>query len=87
MKTDRIEKRVACSFGEAVQALKAGEVAWRAGWYGKHTLRLVMPLAGDECNQPFIAIYAQNGDVLPWLASQADVLAEDWSTQNPEHPE
>jgi hypothetical protein len=39
----------------------------------------VEPGPGEVSNQPYIVIETQHGDVLPWLASQADVLAEDWT--------
>jgi hypothetical protein len=30
--------------------------------------------------RPYIAMKTAQGDVVPWVASQSDVLAEDWRT-------
>jgi len=34
---------------------------------------------GTVCKfRPYIMMWTANGDFVPWLASQSDVLAEDW---------
>lgn len=65
----------AMSFGHAVAALKAGERVCRAGWNGKGMFLFYT----DEVPSfaPFIAINT-GSEVRPWLASQADMLADDW---------
>lgn len=65
-------------FGEALRRLSAGERVFRSGWYGKHYLRLHRPSIAEPSTQPYILIVTQSGTVVPWLASQADVLAQDW---------
>lgn len=35
--------------------------------------------AGWQGYSPFIAMYTADGMLVPWLASQTDVLAEDWT--------
>jgi hypothetical protein len=36
------------------------------------------PIGSMQAMEPFIAIRAQDGTNVPWLASQKDQLAEDW---------
>jgi hypothetical protein len=69
------------SFGDAVHFLKAGRRVSRAGWNGKGMwLALQRP---DECcslmDLPFVYMRTVQGHLVPWLASQTDILAEDWS--------
>jgi hypothetical protein len=74
------------SFSEALTSLKAGKRAARAGWNGKGLwLELQRPDANSKMTLPYIFMSyptdAQNtpGARVPWLASQTDMLAEDWS--------
>ena len=60
-------------FGAALNALKCGQKISRMGWNGTGMwLEFLVP---DE-----MYIYMNNvqGDLVPWLASQTDLLAEDW---------
>lgn len=82
------------NFGEALEALKAGKKVARAGWNGKnqflflvkgesleyHTSANLNCLMGKELHHPdVIAIKTTIGDIqVGWLASQTDMLAEDW---------
>ena len=75
------------NFGEALHHLKQGQKVSRAGWNGKGLwLELQRPDAHSKMTLPYIYINypsdAQNtpGARVPWLASQTDMLAEDWST-------
>ena len=78
------------TFGEAVEALKSGRRVARTGWNGKGMwLGLVRaydynPSSG-EVNAalgfkklPWIGMKTADNCFVPWLASQTDVLAEDW---------
>ena len=76
------------NFGEALQALKAGKKAARKGWNGKGIyIEMQFPDEHSKMTLPYIYIvtnglvtdnsYAPKG-VVPWLASQTDMLAEDW---------
>ena len=76
----------------AIQALKAGQKVCRAGWNGKNMYLFLVQ--GSEVTQavadhhgiggeffPVLdAIYMKTADgkVVPWLASQTDLLAEDY---------
>ncbi len=72
-------------FGNALNALKAGHQVQRTGWNGKGLwLELQTPDANSKMTLPYIFISyptdAQNtpGARVPWLASQTDLLANDW---------
>lgn len=78
------------NFGQALEELKNGYNAQRAGWNGKGLwLTLQRPDENSKMTLPYIYINyptdAQNtpGARVPWLASQTDVLAEDWSVVGP----
>ena len=66
-------------FGNAIKALKLGNKVARDGWNGRNMwLRLITPTSDSEMTLPYIAMFTAQGDLVPWLASQTDMLAEDW---------
>jgi hypothetical protein len=75
------------TFGEAIEALKSGKRVCRAGWNGKG-MWLVLIRAGNAMHtshagsfdmQDCIGLKTAAGVMQPgWLASQADMLSEDW---------
>lgn len=73
-------------FGDAIAALKAGKRVARAGWNGKGMwLRLITqyqvgydPHILGRKLLPWIGMKTADGGFVPWLASQADMLSEDW---------
>jgi len=72
-------------FGNALQVLKSGGKVQRDGWNGKGLwLELQTPDAHSKMTLPYLYLNypddAQNtpGARVPWMASQTDVLAEDW---------
>jgi hypothetical protein len=66
-------------FGWAIRKLKAGERVARAGWNGKGMwLGLQVPDAHSKMGLPYIYMSTVTGQLVPWLASQTDMLAEDW---------
>lgn len=69
------------NFGEAIQNLKAGTAVARKGWNGPgQYLELQTPDEQSKMTLPYIFIHTVQGDLVPWLASQTDMLAEDWVT-------
>lgn len=67
-------------FGAAIHALKAGRKVGRSGWNGRGMwLALQLPDALSKMSLPYIYMSTVSGDLVPWLASQTDVLADDWS--------
>jgi hypothetical protein len=78
-------------FGTAIQAVKQGKCVARKGWNGKHqyvelaTCISYKGPAGEIVNayhnsigNAALAFIGTSGVQLGWLASQADMLAEDW---------
>lgn len=77
----------ALTFGDAVQMLKAGKRVARAGWNGKGMWlelydsegQVLDSLTGESFPEAnWIAMKTADGKFVPWLASQTDVLEEDW---------
>ena len=82
------------SFGLAVEAVKKGKKIARAGWNGKGVFLFLVPGSTFKVNRaPLLGIYPEgteinyhshidmktaDGTIVPWLASQTDVLADDW---------
>lgn len=73
------------TFGDALHYLKLGAKVARAGWNGKGLwLELQTPDENSKMTLPYIYInYPDDakttpGARVPWLASQTDMLAEDW---------
>lgn len=79
-------------FGHALAAAKAGKCIAREGWNGKGMYLYYVPAASyaaatDAARKEFgdmvpygayIAMKTAQNNVVPWLASQTDVLANDW---------
>ena len=68
------------NFGQAIETLKTGSKVTRDGWNGKDMyLELQIPDSGSKMTLPYIYMKTVQGDLVPWLASQTDILADDWS--------
>lgn len=66
-------------FGVALQSLRSGNKVTRDGWNGPgQYLELQVPDENSKMTLPYIYIYTVQGDLVPWLASQTDMLATDW---------
>lgn len=69
------------NFGNALEILKSGLSVARLGWNGPgQSITMQVP---DECSKmslPYLYILTVQGHLVPWLASQTDLLAEDWYT-------
>jgi hypothetical protein len=82
------------NFGQALEALKMGVLVARSGWNGKNMFLYLVPGSAFRVSRPpLLGIYPEGqvidyaphidmrtatGTCVPWLASQTDVLAEDW---------
>jgi hypothetical protein len=72
------------SFGKALELLKAGKWMAREGWNGKGMhIALQLPDAHSANTLPYLYMRTVQGDRVPWLASQTDMLAEDWMLAGP----
>jgi len=82
------------NFSKALDELKAGYKVARNGWNGKNMFIFLVPgstfevnrppllgiyLAGTIINyNPHIDIKSVDGRITPWVASQTDIMADDW---------
>lgn len=67
------------TFSTALSYLKVGRKVARSGWNGKGMwLALQTPDEHSKMTLPYIYMSTVTGDLVPWLASQTDILAEDW---------
>lgn len=65
--------------GDAIQEMREGGKVTRTGWNGKGMwLALQTPDENSKMTLPYIYMSTVNGDLVPWLASQTDLLADDW---------
>lgn len=83
------------TFGWALEQLKRGERVCRNGWNGKGMFLFLVPGSTFKVNRPpLLGIYPEGttinyhahidmktatGEIVPWLCSQTDALAEDWT--------
>lgn len=78
-------------FGDAIKLLKEGKKLQRSGWNGKNqyieiatsisykdTNGFIVNAEHEAIGNKAIAFVGTSGTQLGWLASQADMLAEDW---------
>lgn len=76
-------------FGDAIKYLKRGMKVKRQGWNGKGQLLVYIDPYNNEQFKlieeaplgtfyGYVAIKTNYNAVVPWLASQTDMLAEDW---------
>ena len=65
--------------GWAIKQLHNGSAVARMGWNGKGMwLRLQVPDNHSKMTLPYVYMRTAQGDLVPWLCSQADLLATDW---------
>lgn len=80
-------KRAKMDFGEAIRILKRDGEVYREGWNGKGMFIFMLDFSHPNRAhrlKPCIAMFTAQGEVQPgWLASQADILAEDWIEKRP----
>ena len=83
------------NIGWAVEAMQEGMLVRRAGWNGKGMwLQLSSPatrtiqgrgVGGVIMTLPFVYMYTAQGEYVPWLCSQTDLLADDWEKAETGH--
>ena len=82
------------NFSDALSKIKDGHRLARAGWNGRgmfiflvagshfkvnrEPLLSIMGEGADVTYRPHIDMKDAEGKVVPWLASQTDIMAEDW---------
>lgn len=74
-------------FGEAIRRLKNGSRMARSGWNGKGMFVTFCPAGGEDytlsdgmkvTRRDYLYMKAADDTVVPWVASQTDILACDW---------
>lgn len=66
-------------FSFALELIKTGKKATRLGWNGRgQYIELQVPDENSKMKKPYIFICPVDGEFVPWLASQTDLLATDW---------
>ena len=66
-------------FSAALQYLKHGRKVARKGWNGKNMhIKLQAPDPNSKMTLPYIYMFTAQEDLVPWIASQTDLLGEDW---------
>ena len=87
--------------GSAVRNLLSGERVCRAGWNGKGMYLVwvdstswgVSPQVQSKCIDAesgcygFVMMKTADGKIVPWLCSQADLMATDWTLYQPQKEE
>lgn len=69
------------SFSEALEAMKCGYRVQRSGWNGKGMwIKIQVPTEKSKMTVPYIFMKTADNQLVPWLASQTDILADDWDT-------
>ena len=87
-------QRVNLTFSAALDLIKMGRLVQRAGWNGKNMFVFLVPGSKFNVNRaPLLGIFDEgtevdyhghvdmktaDGQIVPWLCSQTDLLAEDW---------
>ena len=82
------------TFSQALEYLKAGQKVYRMGWNGKGMFIFLVSGSTFNVNRPpLLGIYPEgteinyrghidmktvDGSVVPWVASQTDILSSDW---------
>lgn len=68
-------------FGQALLDLRGGHRLTRSGWNGTGMfIELQVPDEHSKMSRPYLYIRCVDGALVPWVASQSDLLAEDWRT-------
>jgi hypothetical protein len=71
---------VISNFQDQLDDGELGAFRWsRRGWNGPgQFIELQVPDEHSKMTRPYIFITTVQGDRVPWLASQTDMLASDW---------
>jgi hypothetical protein len=67
------------TIGWAIDQMRDGEKVQRIGWNGKNMyIAIQNPDRNSKMTLPYVYMFTAQGDLIPWLCSQADLLARDW---------
>jgi hypothetical protein len=68
-------------FSWALLQMKLGHKMCRTGWNGKGMYVAIRQVHDDYAflSAPYLYMHTAQKDFVVWLASQSDILAEDWN--------
>lgn len=70
---------MAMDIGQAIELMRDGKTVRRRGWNGKGMwLALQEPDQFSKMSLPYVYMRTVDGNLVPWLCSQSDLLAHDW---------
>ncbi len=91
---EQLNKTTELNFGEALCLVKEGKKVARTGWNGKDMFIFLVSGSVFKVNRPpLLGIYKEGteisyhghidmktacGQIVPWVASQSDLLSDDW---------
>jgi len=76
---EKAEAANSMTFGDAIAELKGNKKVARKGWNGKGMyLELQTPDTHSKMSLPYIYMKTADDKLVPWLASQTDMLSDDW---------
>jgi hypothetical protein len=71
------------TFGQAIEAMREGRHVARVNWNGKNMwIALQWPDNNSKITLPYIYMKTAQDEIVPWLASQSDILGVDWAIVN-----
>lgn len=69
--------------GWAIKQMDHGLKVARSGWNGKGMwIAIQRPDENSKMTLPYIYMKTADGQLVPWLASQTDILSFDWDVVN-----
>lgn len=70
------------NFGDAIKVMKSGLQVFRTGWNGKGMwIAIQYPDDHSANTLPYIYMWTADSQRVPWLASQTDMLSDDWDVR------
>ena len=73
------------NFEWALTQLRKWKLLTREWWNWKHMyIWIQRPSASSKMTLPYLYIKTVQWDLVPWLASQTDILSEDWAIMDTE---
>jgi hypothetical protein len=67
------------TIGWAIEQMRIGSCVRRVGWNGKGMwIAMHVPDGNSKMTLPYVFMKTAQGDFVPWLCSQTDLLAKDW---------
>ena len=71
------------TISKAIELMRNDGLVARPNWNGKNMFIGINPRLGDY--KEYIVMFTADGEYVPWLASQTDLLGEDWVGVTKDH--